>query len=346
MNKKEIVTFGEILLRLKSPGNNLLSQANQLEMSFGGAEANVAVSLASLGLKANFITRIPSNELGEMVLGLLRKYNVGTRNILMGGNRLGLYFLETGALLRPSKIIYDRAFSSFSEIQPGMINWKDVLREARWFHWSGISPALSSSSAQICNEALDVCKKKGITVSCDLNFRKNLWKYGRKPSDIMDELVQKCDLLVGNEEDVQNVLNIFPLKQKNNIKEKKYSDFISISKQLFSKFPRLQHIGFSIRNSISADWNKWSGLLFDKKEIFRSNEYDLTDIVDRVGSGDAFMAGIIYGMVNFPENKQRIIDFAVAASCLKHSINGDFNLARVDEVENIIKGNTSGRINR
>lgn len=343
---EKIVTFGEIMLRLATPQHQRFIQATQLEATFGGGEANVAVSLANFGLQASFVTRLPDNDIGRAALAALRKFQVGTGDILMGGERLGIYFLETGAVARASKVVYDRAGSSISTIQPGMVDWDRVFSGARWFHWTGITPALSESTALVCLEGIRAANKLGITVSTDLNYRKNLWKYGKKASEVMPELVAGCDVILGNEEDAEKVFGIKPEGADVQGGHVEAAAYESVCRQLSAKFPRAKKIIITLRGSINADHNTWSGTLFDGSRMYVAPTYNITHIVDRVGGGDSFMGGLIYGLLSFPDNDQRALDFAVAASCLKHTIHGDFNMVTVEEVNALMKGDGSGRVQR
>lgn len=341
-----VLTFGEIMLRLSTERYERFSQAGSYKATFGGGEANVAVSLANFGLNTDFITRLPDNDIGQACLMDLRRYNVGTSRIIIGGERLGIYFIETGAVARGSKVIYDRAHSSISEINSGMLNWDDIMEGATWFHWTGITPAISEGAAEVCKEAIATANRKGITVSVDLNYRKNLWKWGKKASEVMPELVAGCDIILGNEEDAEMVFGIRPDGVdvlSGNIKASAYE---SVCRQLMARFPRAKKVIITLRGSINANHNTWGGVLFDGNKLLESRNYDISHIVDRVGGGDSFMAGLIYGLISFPGDDQFALDFAVAASCLKHTIHGDFNLVSVKEVENLMKGNASGRVSR
>ncbi|MFZ6037505.1 MAG: PfkB family carbohydrate kinase [Bacteroidota bacterium] len=344
---KKVVTFGEIMLRLATPGYLRFLQTDTLNATFGGGEANVAVSLANYGIPVEFVTRLPENEIADWCLADLRKYNVGTSYVLRGGNRVGIYFLETGAVARPSKVVYDRAHSSIAEVQKGMFDWKEILKEARWFHWTGITPALSQGAADVCLEAIETANEMGVTVSCDLNYRKNLWKYGKKASEIMPQLVAGCDLILGNEEDAEKVFGIKPegFDVEKTGGEINAAQFESVCRQLMKKFPRARKIIITLRGSINANHNTWGGCLFSDK-LYQSRRYDITHIVDRVGGGDSFMGGLIYGLIAYPNDDQKALDFAVAASSLKHTIYGDFNMVSVKEVENLMKGDGSGRVVR
>lgn len=343
---KKIVTFGEIMLRLATPNYQRFSQATNFEASFGGGEANVAVSLANYGFKTEFVSRLPKNDIGNAAIMNLRKYNVGTENIIFGGDRLGIYFLETGAVARASKVVYDRSYSAISEIQPGMIDWDKVFIDSQWFHWTGITPAISEGAALVCLEGIKAANKKGITVSTDLNYRKNLWKYGKKAYEVMDELVEGCDIILGNEEDAEKVFGIKPEGidvTKGHLEAGAYE---SVCRQMMKRFPRAKKVIITLRGSINANHNTWGGVMFDGEKLFVSPNYDISHIVDRVGGGDSFMGGLIYGLISFPSDDQKALNFAVAASCLKHTIHGDFNLVTIDEVENLMKGDGSGRVSR
>jgi 2-dehydro-3-deoxygluconokinase len=344
--EKKIITFGEIMLRLATPEHQRFTQVNSFDASFGGGEANVAVSLANFGLETEFVTRIPKNDIGQSVLMELRKHNVGTKYIIQGGDRLGIYFLETGSVARPSKVIYDRTYSSIAEIKPGMINWDEVFSEATWFHWTGITPAISEGASGVCLEAIKSAKQKGLSVSCDLNFRKNLWKWGKSASEVMPELVADCDIILGNEEDAEKVFGIKPDEANISAGKVHASDYESVCRKLKNKFPQAKKIIITLRGSISADHNTWSGVLFDGTNLFEAPVYQITHIVDRVGGGDSFMGGLIYGLITYPGDDQKALNFAVAASCLKHTIHGDFNLVSVSEVEQLMKGDASGRVVR
>ena len=343
----KVVTFGEIMLRLATPAYLRFSQTDTFSATFGGGEANVAVSLANYGVEVDFVTRLPQNDIAASCLAELRKRNVGVSNIVYGGERLGIYFLETGAVARPSKVVYDRAHSSISTIERGMIDWDKVFEGADWFHWTGITPAISASAAEVCLEACQAANRLGITVSCDLNYRKNLWKYGKSASEIMPALVECCDVILGNEEDAEKVFGIKPEGFDVTATEGKVDSaaFRSVCEQLMARFPRAQKVIITLRGSINANHNTWGGVLFDGETLYESPRYDITHIVDRVGGGDSFMGGLIYGLREYKDD-ERALNFAVAASCLKHTIYGDFNLVTVAEVENLMKGDGSGRVSR
>ncbi len=341
----KIITFGEIMLRLATPDNLRFHQATEFEASFGGGESNVAVSLANFGLDVDFVTRLPDNDIGDSAIKILRKYNVGVDKIIFGGKRLGIYFLETGAVSRASKVIYDRAHSAVSEIEPDMVDWDEIFENATWFHWTGITPAISQSAADVLKIAIAKANEKNITVSVDLNYRKKLWNYGKKAQEIMPELVAGCDVVLGNEEDAEKVLGITPDGVDVTSGELNAEAYESVSKQIMEKFQRVKKVITTLRGSVSASHNSWAGVLFDGEKLYKSPVYQITHIVDRVGGGDSFMAGLIYGILTYKDD-EKALNFAVAASCLKHTIKGDFNLVTVDEVEKLMSGDASGRVSR
>lgn len=346
--KNKIVTFGEIMLRLATPGYLRFSQCNELSATFGGGEANVAVSLANYGMETEFVTRLPENDIAEACIKDLHKQGVGTHHIVWGGERMGIYFLETGAVSRGSKVIYDRAHSAIAEIEKGMIDWKEVLKEATWFHWTGITPAISQGAAEVCLEAIKAANELHIPVSCDLNYRKNLWKYGKTAAEVMPQMVAGCDIILGNEEDAEKVFGIkpegFDVTATGGAIDS--SKFESVCTQLMQRFPKAKKVIITLRGSVNANHNTWGGVLYDGKQLLRSKRYDITHIVDRVGGGDSFMGGLIYGLLSYPQDDQRALEFAVAASCLKHTIYGDYNQVTVKEVETLMKGDGSGRVAR
>jgi len=344
MNQK-IVTFGEIMLRLATPGHLRFHQADTLEATFGGGEANVAVSVANYGLPVTYVTKLPANDLGEAVVKTLRKYNVNTGKIIFGGERLGIYFLETGAVSRGSKVIYDRANSSLAGIKTGEIDWDKILGDATWFHWTGITPAISQGAADVCLEAIRVANKRGLTVSCDLNYRKNLWKYGKKAGDVMPELVEGCDIILGNEEDADKVFGIRAASTDVTQGKIDVDAYREVAEKLMKKFPKAGKVIITLRGSINADHNTWSGVLWNGNELLKAPSFDITHIVDRVGGGDAFMGGLIFGLLHYRDD-QKALNFAASASCLKHTIQGDFNQVTVSEVEKLMGGDASGRVSR
>ncbi len=344
---KKVVTFGEIMLRLTPPALRRFSQASSFDVIYGGGESNVAVSLANYGVPVDFVTRLPQNDLGDCALMELRKRGVGTAHIARGGERLGIYFLEIGAVSRGSKVVYDRAHSAMSTIEAGMIDWESVFKDADWFHWTGITPAISQGAADACLEAIQMANKMGVTVSTDLNYRKKLWKYGKEPGEVMPALVAGCDVILGNEEDAEKHFGLHPdhvdVTQGDSVDGQAY---LSVLKKLQEMFPRAKKVITTLRGSISASHNTWSGVLYDGETLYEAPTYQITHIVDRVGGGDSFMGGLIYGLLTYPDDDQRALNFAVAASCLKHTIYGDANLATVEEVEKLMSGDASGRVAR
>ena len=343
---KKTVTFGEIMLRLAAPGYERFLQTSSFNATFGGGEANVAVSLANYGVPVSFVTRLPENDIAKACVRELRGFGVDTSDIIYGGDRIGIYYLETGAVSRASKVIYDRAHSAVSEIKTGMIDWKKVFDGAQWFHWTGITPAISQGAADVCLEALKSASELGITISCDLNYRKNLWKYGKKADEVMPELVKYCDVILGNEEDAEKALLIKP--EGVNVEGGKVvaEAYLSVSQQIMSRFPKAKKVITTLRSSINANHNNWAGVLYDGKTLYKSPEYQITHIVDRVGGGDSFMGGLIYGLQTYTGDDQKALNFAVAASCLKHTIYGDYNRVTVPEVEKLMSGDASGRVSR
>lgn len=345
MSSKKVITFGEIMLRLSTPDYQRFAQATSFDINYGGGEANVAVSLANYGINASLVTRLPQNDIGRACRMELEKYGVDTSNIQYGGERLGIYFLETGAVARPSKVVYDRAHSSFATVEPGTFDWDKIFEGADWFHWTGITPAVSQGAADVCLEAIKAANKKGITVSCDLNYRKNLWKYGKKANEVMPELVAGCDIVLGNEEDAEMVLGIKPVGVDVTGGKVEAAAYKSVSVQIMKQFPKVKKVITTLRGSISANHNTWSGVLFDGKNLYTAPTYQITHIVDRVGGGDSFMGGLIYGLLTYNDD-EKALRFATAASCLKHTIHGDFNQVSVSEVEKLMSGDASGRVSR
>ncbi len=334
------------MLRLATPGHLRFSQAHTYEATFGGGEANVAVSLANYGEDAHFVTALPGNDIAKACLAELRGLGVGVGFCVESGDRVGIYYIEKGAVSRPSKVIYDRAHSSISEIKPGMIDWDKVFEGADWFHWTGITPAISQGAADVCLEAIQAASRHGVKVSCDLNYRKNLWKYGKKASEVMPALVAGCDVIIGNEEDAEKVFGIKPegFNAEDGVIDTAKFEFVA--KSLMEKFPKASKVAITLRGSVNADHNTWGAVIYDGKTLYASRRYDITDIVDRVGGGDSFGGGLIYGLLNYAGDDRKALDFAVAASCLKHTIEGDYNRVSVAEVETLMKGNGSGRVSR
>ena len=334
------------MLRLSPPGFLRFGQARSFDVVYGGGESNVAVSLANYGLEAEFVTRLPENDIGKVCIQFLHQYNVSTRHIIWGGSRLGIYFLENGSVMRSSLVIYDRENSSFANIQPEMVDWRSIFSGADWFHWTGITPAISKSAAKTCLEGIRIARELGLTVSCDMNYRAKLWKWGRSAGDVMHEMVGLCDIAMGNEEDAEKVFGVkAPEVQlsKGNVCADQYQ---YVCESLGGMFPSLKTIAITLRGSISANHNKWGAVLWNQGNFFTSPAYDITHIVDRVGAGDSFVGGLIYSLMQQKEDSQLALNFAVAASALKHTIMGDFNLVSKKEVEALMKGNLSGRINR
>ncbi len=342
----KIVTFGEIMLRLSPPGQLRFNQARSFDVIYGGGEANVAVSLSNFGLETEFITRLPPNDLGAACRDFLRQYGVGTRFIQSGGDRLGIYFLENGSAMRGSQVIYDRAGSSFASVTPGMFDWKTIFSQANWFHWTGITPAVSAGPAQACLEAVRAAREMGLTVSCDLNYRARLWKWGKTPTEVMTELVTGCDVAICNEEDAEKVFGIKAPGVDVSRGEVEAENYRIVCEALAGQFPSLNTIAVTLRSSRSASHNTWSGVLWQSGAFYIAPVYDVLPIVDRVGAGDSFTAGLIYGLAGSPAAPQKALNFAVAASALKHTVFGDFNLVSVAEVEKLMKGDVSGRVSR
>ena len=339
-----VITFGEIMLRLKSPSFERLFQSPVLEATFGGGEANVAVALSNYGMDAAFVTVLPKNDIAEACLRELRGFGVDTSLIARGEGRMGIYFLETGSNQRPSKVVYDRAASSIALAGSDAINWEKAFAGATWFHVTGITHAISESAAQLTLAAVKAAKKLGLTVSCDLNYRKNLWKWGKRADEVMREVVQYVDVAIANEEDFQKSLNISSGSQVES-GELDTNEYKAIAQEAMRQYPNLSKVAITLRESKSANVNHWAACLWDSKDFYLSRKYVISDIVDRVGGGDSFGGGLIYGL-NHYDNPQEALEFAVAASCLKHTINGDFNRVSAPEVEALMKGSGSGRVQR
>ena len=337
------VTFGELMLRLAPEGYLRFVQADKFTVTFGGGEANVAVSLANYGIDAAFVSKLPNNDIGQAAVNSLRRFGVDTSKIVRGGDRIGIYFLEKGASQRPSKVIYDRAASAIALAKREDFDWDKIFEGVNWFHFTGISPALSDSAAEITLDAVKAAKAKGITVSCDLNYRKKLWTKA-KAKEVMTSLMPYVDVLIANEEDSADVFGIKADDTDISKGALNKEGYKSVAKKLVDAFG-FKYVAITLRGSISANDNKWSAMLYDGKNYFFSKEY-MIHIVDRVGGGDSFGGGLIYGMLNFKEDSQKVIEFAVGASCLKHSIEGDYNMVSVDEVLKLIEGDGSGRVQR
>ncbi len=330
----KVVTFGEVLMCLASPGASRLKQSHSLDIDFGGAEANVAASLAQFGEQVSFVSRLPQNDMAELALMSLKSFGVDTAGVLSGGNRMGLYFFENGAVYRSSQVIYDRLHSAMAEITPNMVDWDQVFDGADWFHWTGITPALSASAAATTKEALEVARAKGVKISGDYNYRSNLWKWGKTAEEVMPELLNYCDIMSGIHPDVDVV--------KDGVSDELYA---ASGQEMMDQYPHCELVVFTSRGSLSASHNTWAGALFDGDQVYRSPQYNLTHIVDRVGGGDSFMAALIYGLRHYA-TKQEAVEFATAASTLKHFVAGDRNVCTIEEVEALMYGDKTGIINR
>ena len=338
----KIVTFGEIMLRLSSPGFSRIVQSDSFDVNYGGGEANVAVSLQNYGNEAFFVSKLPSHEVGQAAINSLRRFGVQTYFVARGGERVGIYYLETGSSLRPSKVIYDRKYSSISEATPDDFDFDTIFQGVDWFHWSGITPALSKSTAKCVEKACIAAKKAGVIISCDLNYRKKLWT-PEEARSIMRPLMQYVDVCIGNEEDAENCLGFCPDADVEN-GQTDANGYMDIFKRMAEEFD-FKYVVSTLRESFSATHNGWKALMYDGKEFYESRRYDINPIVDRVGGGDSFSAGIIHGLAN-GKPMEWALEFAVAASALKHSIPGDVNLVSIAEVESLMAGNCNGRVQR
>jgi len=340
----DYLTFGEVMLRLKTPGHERFFQSPTFEATFGGGEANVAVALANYGFDAGFISALPDNDIGESAVRELQRFGVDTMHIRRSGERVGIYYLEAGANQRPSKVVYDRAGSSICEAQPGDFDWQKIFDGSKWLHITGITPALSASAAVLSLEAVTAAKQAGLTVSCDFNFRGKLWKWGKTAPEVMTDLVKFVDVGIANEEDCQKSLGI-TVDVDVESGELDTAKYEALSAKVLEVFPNMSVIAITLRESYSADRNGWSACLRDENGFRLSRRYEITDIIDRVGGGDSFASALIYGL-NAYQDRQESLEFAVAASCLKHSILGDFNRVSVAEVEHLMGGDASGRVQR
>lgn len=338
----KVVTLGEIMMKFSPMNYKRFLQATEMNVEYAGAEANVAVSLANYGMDSVFVSKLPDNDFGEAALNSLRHFGVDVSRVIKDGERIGIYFAEKGASQRPSKVIYDRKASAIACAEPGEFNWDDIFKDATWFHFTGITPALSDSLAAICLEACKVAKSKGITISCDLNYRKKLWSR-EHANEVMSELCKYVDVCIANEEDAADV---FGIRADKGDVDKGVIDMSSYAKVAFKLQERFgfKKVAITLRESISASDNNWSAILDDGENLYVSQKYAI-HIVDRIGGGDSFGAGLIYGLLHY-EQPQQALEFAVAASCLKQTIEGDFNMVKVSEVENLMQGNASGRIAR
>jgi 2-dehydro-3-deoxygluconokinase len=333
MSRKKVITFGEVMLRLSTPGFIRFTQASNFNITYAGAEANVAVSVAHFGIPSAHVTRFPENDLGIAATQALQKYGVDVSHIIYGEERMGVYFLENGSMQRSSRIVYDRFDSAFAHIQKDSIDWNEILKGAEWFHYTGITPAISQGAADSCLQAVKVARQLGVTISGDINYRRNLWQYGKSAQEIMPELISLTDVMIAGITDMENCTGISG------------SNFEEACRNTIRKHPNLKKIATTERESVSSSHNRISAFLFDGKKMLGSKQYDLTHIVDRVGSGDAFMAGLIYGILS-KKDDQQTLEFATACSAWKHSVEGDVNLASAEEIENLVKGENVGKLLR
>lgn len=341
---RKYVTFGELMLRLSPPGREVIMQTPVFNATFGGAESNVAVSLANYGESVTFVTALPANAIADAAIRELRSFGVDTSNIKRSGERVGIYFAETGASMRPSKVVYDRANSSVSGVKPGEFDWEKIFTGAHWFHTTGITPAISEGTAEVTLEAVKKAKELGLQVSCDLNYRKKLWKWGKAPKEIMSEITKYVDVLIANEEDCQKCLDI-ELDVDVSSGKLDTSKYEQLAKKVMLRFPNISKLAVSLRESISADWNNWSIVMATKDGFYVSKKYEIRDIIDRIGGGDSFGSGLIWGLTNL-DTPQEAIEFAAAASALKHTIYGDYNRVTLEDVMKLAGGDASGRVQR
>lgn len=345
---KKVVTFGEVMLRLTAPDFRRFSQTNKFIATYGGSEANVAISLVNFGIPTEFVTRLPDNAMAQACVSTLQSYGLGTDGIIYGGKRMGLYFLESGAAFRNSNVVYDREGSSFATLRPGMIDWERIFSDAGWFHWSGIAASLSQEGADACLEALQTADRMGLTISCDLNFRKKLWNYGKSASEVMLPLVQYSDVLFGAEPEYKEIFGIDPVgfKATDTSCPLNLSGFEAFGQKVSERVPRCRKVFLELRNTLTSNHNLLAAILYSEGTLTHTGIYDITHEVDRVGTGDAFVGGMIYGLLTYPGNDRKTLDFALAASALKNTVYGDFNEVTVEEVESLMQGNTSGRVAR
>jgi 2-dehydro-3-deoxygluconokinase len=338
-----VITFGEIMLRLNPPDFERFVQANNFEASYGGAEASVAVSLVNYGISSAFVTCLPSNEIGQAAVNYLRRFGVDVSHISRKGGRIGIYFVEVGSDQRPSRVIYARVNSAISQVDPGL-PWSDIFSGAEWFHFTGITPAISQNAANATLEALKCAKGRKLTVSCDLNYRSKLWKYGKTATEVMTALMPYVDVVIGNEEDCEKMFGLKGADVKS-AEQVSAATYLDVAKQMMKRFPNLKKVGITLRGSISATHNKWSAVLYDGARLFSAMQYDIENVVDRIGSGDAFTGALIYTLLS-GKSDQEALDFATAASALKHTIPFDLNLVSVEEVKNLVKEGGAGRVQR
>lgn len=335
---KKVVALGEVLLRLSTKEYLRFSQVRDFNADYGGSELNVISTLTNFGMESAFVTRLPENDIGDCALAQIHRYNISTEYIARGGDRLGIYFLEKGASFRSSKVVYDRAYSSFCSFEKGMVDWEEIFKNAGWFHWSGITAGVSQSAADLCMEAIEKANEMGLTISTDFNYRANLWKYGKSPSEVMEKMVSMCDVVLAGDYASKQYFGIEPSGSTEQAKQ------ISLCQELIKRFPKVKKVAVTNRGNINALHNTWSAVLYSGKQLYISKPYDITYIVDRIGAGDSFMGALIYGLCNFDD--QKALDFAVAASCLKHTIYGDTNLVSKEEVFSLMEGNNSGHVKR
>ena len=334
---KKVVTFGEIMMRLSTPRHTRFQQATSFDINFGGGEANVSSSLAIMGVPASHVTRFPENDLGNAAINTYRRYGLSMDDVVKGGDRIGIYYVEQGAAMRPSKVIYDRADSAFATLKPSEFNWEHIFEDAQWFHFTGITPAISESAAQACLDAAQTASRLGLKVSADVGYRSNLWKWGKRPNEIMPALIENCDVIICSKGDAEDMFGIVPNDDKKSFK--------SVCQQLTDRFPKLKKVLTTKRGQISASHNTLTGKCWNGFEMLETKQINIPDIVDRIGGGDAFMAGFIFGEIIY-QNTQKAIEFGVAASALKHTIEGDFNLSSVSEIEAVMNGDVSGKLRR
>ena len=334
---KKVVTFGEIMMRLSTPRHTRFQQATSFDINFGGGEANVSSSLAIMGVPASHVTRFPENDLGNAAINTYRRYGLSMDDVVKGGDRIGIYYVEQGAAMRPSKVIYDRADSAFATLKPTDFDWEHIFEDAQWFHFTGITPAISESAAQACLEAAQTASRLGLKVSADVGYRSNLWKWGKRPNEIMPALIENCDVIICSKGDAEDMFGIVPNDDKKSFK--------SVCQQLTDRFPKLKKVLTTKRGQISASHNTLTGKCWNGFEMLETKQINIPDIVDRIGGGDAFMAGFIFGEIIY-QNTQKAIEFGVAASALKHTIEGDFNLSSVSEIEAVMNGDVSGKLRR
>jgi 2-dehydro-3-deoxygluconokinase len=342
---RKVVAFGDIILELTPPMYQRIIQADVFEVTFAGAESDFAIDLALLGVPVDFVTRLPNNVLGDKCINYLRQFGVGVHKILRGGDRIGIFFVEKGAGPRPSIVLYDKDNSAFATLKPGDIDWDYVFKDAFWFHFSGITPATSQSVAEVCLEALKKARKLGLTVSCDLNYRAQLWRWCKNPGEVMSELIKYVDIVISNEEEVEKYFGIKApgvdvYQGKINV-----DSYKNVAEELLRLFPNLKLIAFTLRTSISASYNLWEGALYDGRKFYKSRRYEIFPIIDRIGAGDSFAAALVYGLI-YMSDLQQALEFAVAASCLKHTIPGPVNIVNDKDIINILEKGTSGRIIR